>query len=418
MLECRTRADGLKLLEAGPHDATPNEEWEIMKAENGTYKIKNRLYGSVIDLVGAETSDGAPIMVSENLRYDGGNQRWRLIEERPKLYSIRSLITNKSLEIQSFAGKYTGRIQQWSYYGANNQTWKIQRIPNVIGGVHFIENEFIRLGVDADKGGAIFWISEAGSNRNVVNTKDLGRYIQPAYYAGEKRDRTNGGQSSHWRNFPWNPLQAGDYFGNKSIVMDLRVNEAGDVLYVKTTPLLWDMNGEVANAHMETWIKLDGPDIEYHGKLTRFEGDDIWGIKSHPQELPACYLTSDLKHFYSYTGSDVWNYHLNTIPSKKIWEKWETHESWISCVDDSLWGFSVYFPGVATFSGGYYRGEDDLDTTAYIAPKIEMTIEPFGEAEFRCYFSVGPLNELMHRIYLRHHRLELLAQQVTVSLEP
>ena len=273
--------------------------------------------------------------------------------------------------------------------------------------MHFVENEFVRVGVDADCGGAICWISEQGSDRNVVNTKDMGRYIQQSYYAGEKRNRQTEGQSPFWSPFPWNPLQAGDYYGNRSLVMDLKIE--GQALYVKTRPMLWDMNHEYADAYFETWIELDGKEVIYHGKLTRFEGDETWGMQGHPQELPACYLSSDLNQFFSYTGNEIWNYHLNSIPSKKVWEDWITHESWIACVDTSLWGFSVYFPGVATFSGGFYNGADAIDSTSYFAPRLQVELQPFDDFEFRVYFNLGPLNEMMHRIYLRRHKNQLIA---------
>jgi len=78
-------------------------------------------------------------------------------------------------------------------------------------------------------------------------------------------------------------------------------------------------------------------------------------------------------------------------------------------VDDSLWGFSVYFPGVATFTGGYYVGCDQDDSTAYISPGLNATLGDSDVYEFILYFNIGPLNEMMHHVYLRRHRNQLIA---------
>ncbi len=409
VLQCVVKKDSSIVLSVGGHVGTPNQEWEIQGGTNDSYKIINRAYRLVLSSDLSHLENGTELYASKDEGWQDF-QMWQISELQPNRFTIRNNTSGRCMEIPHLVERRTGHLQQWDFYWGQHQLWAVQPIPERFEGIHFVENEKIKVGIDTDHGGAICWISEIGSERNVVNTKDLGRYIQQAYYAGNKLDRRAEGQSENWRNFPWNPLQAGDYFGNRSLVMDLSIEE--NRAYVKTRPLLWDMNGEYADATIETWIELDGAEIIYHGKLNRFVGDDKWGVKESFQELPACYLSSDLKHFYSYTGSDIWNYYLNSIPNKKIWEDWLTHESWVACVDDSLWGFSVYFPGVATFSGGLYQGGDSMDTTAYISPRLDVTLEPFDEFEYRCYFNIGPLNEMMHRVYLRRDKNQVIAKSM------
>ena len=408
VLECKLTVSGDMNLAAGPHVSKPNQEWEIINSGPDGYKLINRAHRLLVDLLDGNPENGASLGVANDS--DSPRQNWKIVDHQSGLFSIESEVSGRCLEIKQHLGHSTGQLRQWNFYGGANQLWKVQRIPEVYGGIHYIQNEFVKVGVDADHGGAICWISETDSDRNVVNTKDLGRYIQQSYYAGQKVDRTAEGQSCYYPNFPWNPLQAGDYFGNCSLVMDLIVS--GQIMYVKTRPLLWDMNNVYADAVFETWIKLEGSEIIYTAKLTRFESNDLWGLKENFQELPACYLSSDLRNFYSYTGNDIWNYHLNAIPCAELWEDWTTHESWIACVDDSLWGFSVYLPGVPSFRGGYYKGCDDVDTTAYIAPTLDLSLQAEDQFEYRCYFNIGRLNEMMHRIYLRRHH----EQQVAAGL--
>jgi hypothetical protein len=405
VIECRVNRIGMVELGLAPHLKTPNQEWMLQGNGVDGYKIVNRKFPYVLDLKHA--NGWAQISVWEDLGL-APHQSWALHSAGPHQYFIRSISSGRFLDEQVLRRMFTGKLQQWSHNGGLNQLWNIVPIPERFTGMHFIENEYLRLGIDADAGGAVAWLSVKGSDRNVINTKDLGRYLQQSYYAGDGRDRRGEGQADEWAGFPWNPLQAGDFHGKRSQVLDLEVGSGK--IYVKTRPVLWDMNGEFADAYMETWIELKGQDVVYHGKLTRFHGVDAWGESEHSQELPAIYLHSDFKHFYSYTGHDAWKYQFNTMPSERMWESWLTHESWVACVDDNLWGFSVHFPGVATFKGGYYHINDDpIDSTAYVSPRLILSIPRGTSFEYRVFFSLGRLNDLMHRVYIRQHNLMLEA---------
>ena len=84
----------------------------------------------------------------------------------------------------------------------------------------WLDNGKIRLGVDLAIGGAITWISKTEDQRNVINSADWGRQVQMSYYSGpgpyivgEKRPK------KFWEGLGWNPIQAGDEFGNGSKVL-------------------------------------------------------------------------------------------------------------------------------------------------------------------------------------------------------
>jgi hypothetical protein len=51
---------------------------------------------------------------------------------------------------------------------------------------HSIDNNTLHVKLDLNRGGSICYISKSGSNRNLVNIYDEGRYIQQSYYAGKK----------------------------------------------------------------------------------------------------------------------------------------------------------------------------------------------------------------------------------------
>ena len=116
------------------------------------------------------------------------------------------------------------------------------------------DNGLIKVKLDLTRGGAINYLSISGTDRNLVNIHDEGRYIQQSYYAGNDLNRQGDGQASNWSPWPWNPIQVGDSFGNRADILDYKQN--GDTLYVKCIPMLWDMNNEPAEAEMEQWTIL------------------------------------------------------------------------------------------------------------------------------------------------------------------
>lgn len=84
------------------------------------------------------------------------------------------------------------------------------------------DNGTLTVKFDLTRGGAISWISLSGSKRSLVNIADEGRYIQQSYYAGKSLDRKADGQSPAWSPWPWNPIQVGDAFRNRTKILDFK----------------------------------------------------------------------------------------------------------------------------------------------------------------------------------------------------
>jgi hypothetical protein len=85
-----------------------------------------------------------------------------------------------------------------------------------------IDNDTLNVKLDLNRGGTISYISISGSERNLVNIYDEGRYIQQSYYAGKSIDRQADGQSPDWSPWSWNPIQAGDAFGNRAEILEYK----------------------------------------------------------------------------------------------------------------------------------------------------------------------------------------------------
>lgn len=269
-----------------------------------------------------------------------------------------------------------------------------------------LDNGVLHVKFDQNAGGSIRYISESGKDYNVVNIADKGRYIQQSYYAGQDLNRTKSGQHPAWSPWPWNPIQAGDVYGNKSRILD-RFNDS-KTMYIKTMPLLWDMNGEYAECEFETWVTLIGTVIRVRNKITIDRKDSLWTevIPKH-QELPAVYSIADLNNLYTYKGDAPWtNGDLTRIQnSGPPWEYWETSENWAAFVNNSNWGLGVFNKTCALFVGGFHGspgGGPTNNSTGYISPLETKALDKNSVYEYEYDLILGNLSDIRSHAYNMH----------------
>ena len=271
-----------------------------------------------------------------------------------------------------------------------------------------LDNGVLRVKLDMVRGGAISYISISAEDRNLVNTHDEGRYIQQSYYAGNSLDRTADGQSPNWSPWPWNPIQAGDYAGNRAEVL-VDTILGNDTLYTKCIPMLWDMNNEPAEATMEQWTVLDSSMLRVRNRLTCFRTDAIYGENiSRNQELPAVYPISALYDLYSYFGdSPFTNGQLDNPEVVKLstgfWGRYRSvTENWMAFVDESEFGMGVYNPQATEFLAGMAgdAGFESLDgPTSYIAPIRNAALAKTTVYEYEYFIMIGTLDQIRSKVY-------------------
>ena len=273
-----------------------------------------------------------------------------------------------------------------------------------------LDNGFLTLKLDLTRGGAISYISTSGSDRNLVNIVDEGRYIQQSYYAGKSIDRKADGQSPNWSPWSWNPIQVGDAFRNRAEILEFR--KTGNELYVKCIPMQWDMNKRPAEAEMEQWTTLEGNVLKVKNRLTCHRTDTIYGEGiSNDQELPAVYPISALRNLYSYLGNDPFSdAAVSQLEVKNLssgfWGIYNNvPENWMAFVDDSNWGMAVYNSQCNRFLAGMAGnpgGEADDSSTSYIAPVKKETLNKNSVYEYEYYIVVGSLTNIRKTIYELH----------------
>jgi len=269
------------------------------------------------------------------------------------------------------------------------------------------DNGIIKIKFDLTRGGAISYISQSGSTRNLVNVFDEGRYIQQSFYAGKPVDRKAEGQSPKWSPWSWNPVQAGDEYKNRAKIIDYK--QSGETLYVKCVPMQWDMDNKPAEAEIEQETVLMGSILKIRCRLTCHRTDSIYGEGVLcDQELPAVYPISALSELYAYEGEKPFT--GDTVSKLKVkflregfWGRYmQVSEHWMAFVDSSGWGMGVYNPACVQFLAGMAGkpGRESSDgSTAYIAPVKQEALNRNSIYEYFYYIIIGRLNDIREKVY-------------------
>jgi hypothetical protein len=261
-----------------------------------------------------------------------------------------------------------------------------------------ITNGAVSVGIDTSKGGAITLLKSNSDGRNLINTTDLGREIQPSYYSGPSGFNPNGTQSPGYPNWPWNPTQAGDVYGNASQVVTWSNN--GSQLYVKTVPKQWALNNYAADAVVETWITLNGNVVDVKNRLTNLRTDSAQYL-AMDQELPAVYTNSAFSNLYTYTGTQPFTGGALTQITNggPPWQYWRGTESWAAHVDNNNFGLGVFANNTDYFVGGLHPG---ADATGYISPLQHEVLDPHIVYNNQYQLVVGSLTDIRNYAYQAH----------------
>ncbi len=148
----------------------------------------------------------------------------------------------------------------------------------------YLENLNLKLGILKSHGGAIAYLSSAGSNENLLNHYDHGRLVQQSYYGDS--------DGSKWVDKPWryNPVQGGDYQGKAAELVEY--NTTSTSVYCRTTPRHWANGDLLSECSMEQWTELNEKHVKIHFKFT-YQGQHTH--KATHQETPAVFVSPRLK---------------------------------------------------------------------------------------------------------------------------
>ena len=265
----------------------------------------------------------------------------------------------------------------------------------------YLANDKVKMAIDLNAGGAITYLSEAGSDVNMVNNNDLGRQIQTSMYAGPYPYSVHGKDPVYqWRNLGWNPVQTGDYYNNPSQIVSYQQGQ--NTLYVKTIPKIWPLLNEPADCVFEHWLELKDNTIHVRCRMTA-NRIDTTQYDSRTQEAPCVYLNGPYYRMVTYTGMMPFtNDAVSEFTDRDMTNRYGT-ENWIALLNADGRGVGLYKPNEVRFSSagfGVTKVGGEFDVSAgYINSQPHLLIDYNGQYEFEYTLVVGSLADVRQFAY-------------------
>lgn len=272
------------------------------------------------------------------------------------------------------------------------------------GRVRYLDNGKIKLGINLDIGGAITYFSMSNSEDNIINSYDLGRQIQMSHYSGPNPYEPNGKKpNTVWKDLGWNPVQAGDSYGNKSKVVTFK--QTSNSMYIKTIPMQWPLDHEPAECTYESWITLDGVTAHVRNHIRNHRADKMQ-YHGRDQEIPSIWTNGPWWRLMTYDGSKPFtNEKLTQKPAVMPWKSWLSTENWSALVNDKGLGIGIWHPGVYRTVGGFAgkpgAGSSSDSPTGYIAPIHQEILDYNIDYSYSYRLILGSIPEI--RAYVYNH---------------
>jgi len=271
--------------------------------------------------------------------------------------------------------------------------------PSSLTGLETIENGLIKVGVNGRYGGAIAYLSTAGGT-NMVNNYDLGRQFQIALYGGPNDYSKNGFPA--WAGLGWNPIQAGDTYGNVSevVAFDKQPNQ----LYVKTIGKQFALNNVPGEATTEHWISLSGNVVKVHARI-ELSRSDRTQYQARTQEFPCMYVNGTYNNIYTYQGNNPYsNASLTKLtPPTPMEYLRPVTEPWMAAVDKNGFGVGLFAPynyqWTKAFFGDDLTGGEFSSSSAYVANTRFELLDHNIVHEWDYELVVGNINDIRNYVY-------------------
>lgn len=278
-------------------------------------------------------------------------------------------------------------------------------IPDKPRDLQVLDNGTIKIVVNTGLGGAITYLSESNRTENIINNYDLGRQVQMSFYSGPSPFSINGKKpAGGWEHTGWNPVQAGDIFGNWPKTLEF-TNDSTQI-YVKSVPMQWALNAEPCDCYYESWVSLDGNTVKVRNRFTNQRTDQTF-YGAQFQELPAVFANAPFRRIVSYTGDQPFtNAPLSNIgtPSGAIASAYfYSTENWAALLKDDNWGLGIWkahHPYYAATRVNLPGGKDDKTmSTNYVSPIYLEHLDHNIVYEYEFRLIVGSLEQIRRAAY-------------------
>ncbi len=282
-------------------------------------------------------------------------------------------------------------------------------------GMSYLDNGTIRIGINLDIGGAITYLSQSGTEENIINSHDWGRQIQMSFYSGPVPYIPASGKepAKNWTFIGWNPIQSGDAFDNPSKVIDHKQSDTE--LYVKCIPMHWPLDNEPGQCTFETWLTLEGNTVGVRSQLNNARKDETQ-FPARSQELPAVYTNGTYYRLFTYDGDKpftgaplrtidkVWD---TRIPPAEApggpWDSWYATENWSALVREDGFGLGIWTPNTYAYTGGFAgtpgSGGPKDGPTGYISPTRREILDHDITYTYDYTLIVGKVEQIRDYVY-------------------
>lgn len=180
---------------------------------------------------------------------------------------------------------------------------------DAVNDVVYIENQYLKIGLNLKRGGQICYASVAGSTDNkVYNGYDGG--FQWVIDATQKLvgGAINGQTSATpWLNTEYNTTMGGDYLNHSQSLIDYHGVPNG--YYVKFRPILYPFDSIISEVEIETTYTLVGKSLKIDYTYNSFRTDPTVESNSTSYQgwaVPILFMTNDLTHYSTYAGNQPW----------------------------------------------------------------------------------------------------------------
>ncbi|HEY1081089.1 MAG TPA: hypothetical protein VGE29_02445 [Prosthecobacter sp.] len=242
----------------------------------------------------------------------------------------------------------------------------------------YLDNGQVRLGVNLDAGACIGWFSASGSQDNLLNAYDVGRYVQQSYYGDPDGSDWNG---KLWR---YNPVQGGSWRNQPAQVTESRVEK--DLLYARISPRHWATGKLLSEVVLEQWLRLDGQQARLKFKM-RYQGEKTH--QPHHQELPALFVNPEFDTLV-FAGADGQFQRKQPGFPNEYFKRGP--EPWVAWVNERDRGVGLHIPHAEDITAYRVRHGNRGDCS-YLAPIQTFSLKPGLVFEYEVSLAIGSLDE-------------------------
>ncbi|MFC6767189.1 RICIN domain-containing protein [Natrinema soli] len=109
-----------------PGNGHPTQQWDVEDLGNGEYHIRNENSGKLLEVANADTSDGAN--VRQYAPTGCSCQRWRIVDTGGGEYALEAVHSGKVADVEDWSTANGANVMQWPDRGGANQRWTFESV--------------------------------------------------------------------------------------------------------------------------------------------------------------------------------------------------------------------------------------------------------------------------------------------------